>query len=126
MEENMSQLHSTMPVIDWAYVDDMRLLQMEGEPDFVEEMIALFLKETPALLDAIRQSLTASNPEGLRRAAHTLKGNCNSIGAKRMGALSLDLEKIGKEGTMQRAGAVFAEVEREFENARKAFTEKSK
>jgi HPt (histidine-containing phosphotransfer) domain-containing protein len=126
MEENTSQLHSALPTVDWAFVDDLRLLQMEGEPDFVAEMTALFLKETPALLDAIRQSITKANPEGLRRAAHTLKGNCNSIGAKRMGALTLDLEKIGKEETTQGADALYAELEREFGNARKAFTEKSK
>ncbi len=124
MENNTSQLHSTVPSVDWTVVDDLRMLQMEGEPDFVEEMVALFLQETPALLDAIRQSLAESSPASLRRATHTLKGNCNSIGAARMGALSLDLEKIGKEDTTQGAAALFAELEREFENASKAFTEK--
>jgi two-component system sensor histidine kinase/response regulator len=126
MEENTSQLHSAMPSVDWTVVDDLRMLQMEGEPDFVEEMVALFLQETPALLDAVRQSLAESSPASLRRATHTLKGNCNSIGAARMGALSLDLEKIGKEETTQGAAAIFAELEHEFENASKAFTEKSK
>jgi HPt (histidine-containing phosphotransfer) domain-containing protein len=125
MNENAPQLHSTLPTVDWAHVEEMRLLQMEGEPDFVEEMVDLFVKETPSLIEAIRRSVAASNSEGLRRAAHTLKGNCNSIGATRMGALALDLERIGRGELVQDAGAIFAELESEFENARKAFTERS-
>lgn len=126
MEDNISQLYTTIPTVDWSVVDGLRLLQVEGEPDFVEEMVTLFLNETPALMDAMRQSIVETNPDGLRYAAHTLKGNGNSIGVKRMGALSLDLEKIGKDGSMQGADAIFAELEHEFENARKAFMEKEK
>jgi HPt (histidine-containing phosphotransfer) domain-containing protein len=123
MEENASQLHPALPTVDWAFVDDLRLLQMEGEPDFVAEMVALFLQETPILLDMIHQSIAESAPESLRRAAHTLKGNCNSIGAARMGALTLDLEKISRNETTQGASAIFVELKHEFENVSKAFME---
>lgn len=126
MPEPTPPLHSTLPTIDWSCVDEMRSLQIEGDPDFVEELVTLFLTETPVLLDAIRQSLAESNPAGLRRAAHTLKGNCSSMGAKRLGALSLDLEKIGKEETTQGAGAICAELEREFEAVRAALIDRAK
>lgn len=124
--EDTSQLHASLPTIDWAFIDDMRLLQIEGEPDFVEEMTALFLSETPALCNALRLSVADTNPVMLRRAAHTLKGNCNSIGAKRMAELSQDLERIGIQETTQGAEIIFLELERELGNVRQAFEKKSK
>ena len=127
MGANTLKLHSTNPTVDWAVVDDMRLLQIEGEPDFVQEMVALFVIEAPTLLDELRQLIAASNFAAMQRSAHTLKGSCNTIGAKRMGMLCSDLQIISKGEALQNTAAeIFAELECEFENVCKAFTEKEK
>jgi PAS domain S-box-containing protein len=106
--------------IDWAVVEGLRALQEEGEPDFVQEMIDLYLANTPSLIAAMHQALAQDQPEALKDAAHTLKGNSSSLGARQMGVLSLDLEKIGRSATVKGAEALLAELENEFERVRRA------
>jgi CheY-like chemotaxis protein len=107
--------------IDWAVVDGLRALQQEGQPDFVQAMTTLYLSDTPALIDAMQQAIMQGSAEELRSTAHALKGNSNSIGAKRMGALSLDLEKIGRGRTVEGAEPLLVELKREFDRVRRAF-----
>jgi len=116
-----SQILGDLPSVDWSVLEQMRSLQDDGAPDFVQEMVSLFIKETPPLLIAIREAALASNADGLRRAAHTLKGNSNSMGAKRLGALCFELEKIGKGGNVTGTEIFLSELEPEFERVRVAF-----
>jgi CheY-like chemotaxis protein len=108
--------------IDRAVLDDLRALQEPGEPDFVQEMIDLYLTDTPPLIAALRVAVGQGEADGLRAAAHTLKGNSNSLGAMRMGSLSLELEKLGRSGTITtgQAEPLLGELEREFERVRRA------
>jgi PAS domain S-box-containing protein len=46
----------------------------EGDEDLVREGVCLFLERYPELLEEIRQCVTAADPAGLVRAAHTLQG----------------------------------------------------
>jgi PAS domain S-box-containing protein len=106
--------------VDWAVLDGLHALQVEGEPDFVQETIAMYLDDTPTLIEAIREAITQRQADGLRHAAHALKGNSNSLGARRMGALSLSLEELGRGGDVESATPLLAELEREFERVRQA------
>jgi CheY-like chemotaxis protein len=101
-------------VMDWTAFDSLRALQEEGEPDFVQEMIDLFLVETPPLIANIRQAIENQNADGLRRAAHTLKGNSKSLGAQRLSLLSLELEQNGRTASFDGAAALLAQVETAF------------
>ncbi len=123
--EKLSPLTDQAPsfvlAIDWNVLDELRNLQEEGEADFVQEMINLYLHETPPLLAAMREAVTRGHADELKHSAHTLKGNSNSLGAKHMGALSQELEKLGRGGTVDGAAPLLAELEREFERVRLAF-----
>jgi CheY-like chemotaxis protein/HPt (histidine-containing phosphotransfer) domain-containing protein len=111
----------TLATIDWSVLDGLRELQEEGEPDFVQETIDLYLSNAPTLIEDIHQAVAQGQADGLRHAAHTLKGNSNSLGAIQMGALSLELEKIGRSGTVEGADGLIIQLDREFERVRQAF-----
>ena len=115
--------NSAPATLDQAVLDGLRALQEPGEPDFVQEMIDLYVTDTTTLIAALRVAVGQSNADGLRVAAHTLKGNSKSLGAMRMGSLSLELEKLGRSGTITtgQAGPLIDELEREFERVRRAF-----
>jgi PAS domain S-box-containing protein len=112
---------SAPPTIDWAVLDRLRALQEEGEPDFVRETIDLYLADASSLIEALRQAVVLGDAARLQHAAHTLKGNSNSLGAKQMAAVSLELEKIGRSGTIETAKSLLVELEREYERVRQAF-----
>ena len=111
--------------IDWAVLKGLSDLQAEGEPDFAQEMIDLYLENAPLLIEAIRRTITDSEPANLQRSAHTLKGNSASLGAQQLSALSFELEKLGRAGTVEDATALLTELVREFDRVRMAFQARS-
>ncbi|MBN1887025.1 MAG: PAS domain S-box protein [Thermoflexales bacterium] len=113
--ESVAELET--PAVDWAVLDGLHELQEAGKPDFVQEVIGLYLAEAPALIGAIRQAIAGSVPGALRFAAHTLKGNSDSLGVKQVGAVSRELEKLGRNGTLEGATSLLAELENEFKRA---------
>lgn len=108
-------------VIDWAVLDDLRALQDEGEPDFAQEMINLFLESAPLLIEALRGAIDAGDAAQLQRNAHTLKGSSASLGARRVSAVCLELEKLGRAGELAGASKWLAELEHEFNRVRVIF-----
>ena len=112
-------------VIDWAVLEELRMLQAEGEPDFAREMMDLYVENAPQLIEAIRRAIEQNDPATLQRSAHNLKGNSASLGAQRMSALSFELEKLGRAATIEGALPIAAEVEQEFDRVRLAFAARS-
>ena len=70
-------------------------LQETTGADFVFELVDAFLAEAPAMLSDLRRGLETGNAEAFRRAAHSLKSNCNTFGALAMGAIARELELGG-------------------------------
>jgi len=61
----------------------------------------------------------------LRATAHTMKGSRSSLGARRLSALSLELEQQGRAQSMLGAAAKLDQLERELERVRTALRERS-
>ena len=70
-------------------------LQDTAGADFVAELIDTFFEEAPAMLAELRSARSAMDADRFRRAAHSLKSNCNTFGAMALGALARDLEITG-------------------------------
>ncbi|MBC8037807.1 MAG: Hpt domain-containing protein [Rhizobiales bacterium] len=59
-------------------------------PDLEREIIALFLQQLPATTAMLK---AAGNQADWKLAAHTLKGSAAAVGAARINALAVELEK---------------------------------
>ena len=74
-------------------IDDARIRAFRDDyADIVDRLVDLFLTSTPPLLDELRTAAGAADEEGLRRAAHKLKGSCQNIGATYMTTLCRTIE----------------------------------
>lgn len=73
-------------------------LQDAAGAEFVTELVDTFLQEAPVMLAELRSALEAQQADKFRRAAHSLKSNCNTFGATRLGAMARDLEDNGMAG----------------------------
>src|SRR5215218_8406472 len=89
-----------------------------GDPEFLGEMIDVFLADAVELLAAMDGALAGGDAGALRRAAHSLKSNAATFGATQLTALARQLEELGKtadlDGTaalVEAACAEFAPVE---------------
>ena len=66
------------PTIDRATFDALK--ETTGA-EFVLELVDTFLEEAPTMLNDLRDALAAQDADKFRRAAHSLKSNCNTFGA---------------------------------------------
>ena len=70
-------------------------LQETAGADFVNELVQTFLEEAPAMLQELREALAAGNADDYRRAAHSLKSNSLTFGARTLGAMAREQELGG-------------------------------
>lgn len=109
-------------VIDQRTYDD--LVATVGS-DFIDELVATYLEETPTLLVALRAAFQRSDVEGFRRAAHSIKSSSASLGALRLSAQARALEILGKQGKLDGVEDDLDALEAEYARAAQAFKERT-
>jgi HPt (histidine-containing phosphotransfer) domain-containing protein len=63
---------------------------------FVAELIDTFLEDGLELIGSLRRALAEMDVDVLRRAAHSLKSNAETLGATRLAALARELEGMAR------------------------------
>ena len=77
---------STTPPYDLSY-----LKSLSEDPDFLENMIRLYLKATPELVAALRMAIADKDADGLAKSLHKLKSAAAAIG---MDATRTEIEMV--------------------------------
>jgi len=84
-----------------------------GDASFVQELIDQFLSDAPSLVAAARNGLENGNAEEVRRAAHTLKSNAATFGARRLAERSRAVEEAARGGDLPAAAGLVDAVDAE-------------
>ncbi|HEY9613156.1 GAF domain-containing hybrid sensor histidine kinase/response regulator, partial [Allocoleopsis sp.] len=87
---------------------------------FMGQLIDIYLKETPLLLQTLATSVTQEDVAAIRQAAHTLKSSSASLGAITLSELCQELEAIAGSGAITQAQELFTRLESEFERVKTA------
>ncbi len=66
------------------------------------------------MLGALREAMAANDADKFRRAAHSLKSNCNTFGALALGAMARDLELSGLAKVLERGPQALDPVAQEY------------
>jgi HPt (histidine-containing phosphotransfer) domain-containing protein len=90
------------PGLDAATLDELRALAGD-DPAILDELIATFLEDAPALLNAMRDAIERQDADALRLAAHSLKSAGAQFGALALSAQCKALEQQAKAGVMEGA-----------------------
>ncbi len=80
------------------------LERLGGDADLFRNLILFFEEDCPPLLEKIGKSIENRNTAELERAAHSLKGLAANFSAKRAVAAAAEMEELGREGDLERAG----------------------
>jgi len=70
------------------------------DPALLDELIDLFLTDTPTLIDQMRRTTEDEDSPTLRRAAHTLKGSSGQMGALRIQDICSTIETLAETGSL--------------------------
>jgi HPt (histidine-containing phosphotransfer) domain-containing protein len=100
--------------IDLATFEELR--QMSGA-DFINELVDTFLDDAPRLIDGLRSALFANDADSFRRAAHSLKSNGATFGARRLSELAKQLEMLAKENRLGDTGDRLETLENAYQAA---------
>jgi len=102
-----------------APVDLERLTEMSGtdEPS-VRELTDLYLLQTGEQLQELRQAIAAGDAREVERVAHKAAGASSTCGIVAVVPAFRELERLGREGRLENACALFEEVNHKLENVR--------
>ena len=77
---------------------DEMLDRLDGDQEFLADVLEVFLDETPKMLEQMRFAVGDRDTEKIERAAHAMKGALLNIAARPAAALARQLEDCGREG----------------------------
>jgi PAS domain S-box-containing protein len=100
--------------VDPNVLKEFQNLMGENGRHMVAELVEIYLQDSPALITQIQKQITARDFDTLRRAAHTLKGNSNQIGAMTLADLSAKFEEMAKAGSLKDAKIMLDKLQSEF------------
>jgi|TARA_R110002051_G_scaffold101478_1_gene172311 HPt (histidine-containing phosphotransfer) domain-containing protein len=80
----------------------------EGDQDFINSVISVFLEEVPEDMEALEKALLAQDHDQVYKLAHKIKPNVDLLGMEQSRAIALEMETLGKQE------ASIAEIEKRF------------
>jgi PAS domain S-box-containing protein len=101
-------------VIDPSMLADLKAMGGGNGADIIKDLLNLFRSDVPPLLEALRSAVTAGDAQKMKESAHSLKGGAANLGAKTMAALCFELEKKGREGSLEGAAERLPAIEEQF------------
>lgn len=104
--------------IDEQALSAIRACQPPGAPNLLNKIIALYLKDSPLLIDGLRTAIAAADADAVFKAAHALKNISANLGAQQVAEFSRQLEALGRSGDVAGAGALIEQLQREHIRAR--------
>jgi two-component system sensor histidine kinase/response regulator len=101
-----------------APIDRESLLVRVGQDEeLLNQVIQLFLTDSPKRLAAIKAAVEAGDCERIRTTAHALKGSAGNLSALGMSEAASTLERIGAEGRLIAADAAWHNLSTEADKA---------
>ena len=115
-----AQVLAVMPAtLDSAAIENLRRM-VDGDLEFLAELIDTFLSTTARLMAELHQALEQGDAASFERAAHSFKSNAATFGAMALADLCRELELQGKAGSLNGVAEKVTLVEVEYERAKPA------
>jgi PAS domain S-box-containing protein len=116
--------------IDFHVLESLRELDDEEDPDFLGELIKIYLLDAPQHLETMKDAIFLGDADSLKLASHTLKSSSANLGAVSFSEVCKELEYMGRVAVESGGEHVFdasvardrlLEAQAEWEKVRSAF-----
>lgn len=85
--------------------------RLGGDVEFLDDVLAVFLDESPKMMEAARGAVHDGDARRVERSAHTLKGALMNVAAEPAAELAARLETLGREQSLDECPRVLAALE---------------
>lgn len=114
--------HERPAQVDEEVLDPKVTAQLEeldhDSPGFLGELIQSFERTARENIDAMRRAVAKGDLDALRRAAHTIKGTSEQLGAVHMGRVCRQMEQLD---SLDHAATLIETTKSEYQRAHRAF-----
>ena len=100
--------------LDQKVLDNIRALDDDSGASLLDEVIGMYLEETPAHLSRMNDALNLHDAAELGRIAHAFKSASQNVGASHLGELCRQLERRGKADELAEATQLVRDIELHF------------
>jgi HPt (histidine-containing phosphotransfer) domain-containing protein len=104
--------------IDPDAIANLRDLNPGDGGEFLREIIAIYIEDTPKRVAEMRAALAAGDTPSFARAAHTIKGSSANVGAAVLKSVAERLESLARKEGLGGVATLVDDCEREFERAK--------
>jgi HPt (histidine-containing phosphotransfer) domain-containing protein len=104
--------------VDWDILADLLSVT---RPEFMRELIALFLRDTASALVDLQSARLHGDLSSWRRIAHKVRGSCATVGARGMVQLTTHMESLDEDGLASSGERLLDQLEDEFAAVRETF-----
>ena len=80
------------------------LQRVDGDREFLREMVELFLAHSEELMHELREGLAANDAEAVRKTAHALKGSAAEVSAREIFQAARRVEETARNGDVSALG----------------------
>ena len=109
-----TQTQSDEEIVDWRDLAD----RTDDDESLIKDMVKVWLVENHASVAALAEAIKTKNAEEISSLAHAIKGSAATISVNFLVQAALQLEIAGKEGNLENAEAMFADMQRECEKVK--------
>jgi two-component system sensor histidine kinase/response regulator len=106
--------------IDRSILHTLRELQIDGEPDFLERVVATYLENSFPLIGQLETAYATKNIDDMRLIAHRLKSSSANVGAMRLSEFNRMLEMDCTKNAGEDAEMMVSAIVSEFAVVKKA------
>lgn len=106
--------------LDPQMLKEIRDLQMEDQPDFLTELIDMWLVDSQNFMNMIRHLLANHNLVDMCRPVHSLKGTSANLGAVFLPGLCSEMEALIEKGDIVGVEAYLPKLDAEYQRVRAA------
>jgi putative two-component system response regulator len=107
--EGSARVAALSSAIDWEDLHHRAC----GDEVLIGDLIAIFLDDCPAQLEAIKAAIAARDGERIRKTAHALKGVAANLAARDLVAAAHTLEILGAGAALTQVSAAWSQLEDE-------------
>ena len=110
-------------ILDMEIIGALRALEEDGAPGLFDEIVELFLTDTPARLRDLATASDAGDMKGVEATAHSLKGSCGNLGATVLVDLFRRIEQLSRENIADEIPGLVSQTGLEFDRVQAALKE---
>ncbi|MBX3011045.1 MAG: PAS domain S-box protein [Caldilineaceae bacterium] len=118
---SLSSTDADDAVVDPTVLAEVSAMMAEDGQAMIQDLIRLFLENSPILLQQLRTGMRDGNAAMVFRAVHTLRSPAGQMGAHRLARLCQEVEMASELGDLNDCGPTVDQIFAEYERVRQYF-----